>query len=140
MIELVSIYEVQESPKVLYDLLSEREHNISHKRLPPWKDHIKFIDSKPYRKWFLVCVGETVVGSCYLSKQNEVGIFIFKQYQGKGYGLETVNKLVTEFNPLKEIPGIRSGQFIANINPENESSARLFQKLGFSHIGNIYRL
>ena len=146
MIELASVYKVQEAPKILYDLLVERSTeddpfiNISHRKLPTWREHLKFFDSHPYHKWFLIYSDEVPVGTCYISKKNEIGIVLLQKHRKKGYGLEAVNKLVTEYKPLKEIPGIRSGQFIANINPKNEPSIRLFSKLGFSHISNTYRL
>ena len=40
----------------LYELLSERNPNanISHKKLPTYKQHVKFVMSKPYFKWYII--------------------------------------------------------------------------------------
>ena len=62
----------------LYDLLKERKPNvnISHEKMPTYVQHIKFIESKPYSKWYIIKFGNKKIGSVYLSKQNEIGIFI----------------------------------------------------------------
>jgi len=146
-VELVNVYDVQDSPVLLYRLLQERSTeddpyiNISHRKLPTWREHLKFFDSKPYRRWYLIqTLGERYAGTCYLTRQNEIGIVLFREHRGNGYGLHAVNKLITEHKPLKAIPGKRSGQFIANINPNNQRSIRIFQRLGFTHIQNTYEL
>ena len=40
----------------LYDLLKNRNPraNISHKKLPSFAKHIKFIESRPYSKWYII--------------------------------------------------------------------------------------
>src|SRR6185295_6171687 len=83
---LISIYERQDRCLLLFKLLAERDDtvNISHSAMPTWEQHIKFVDKKPYEKWFFGLSGDTVVGACYLTKQNEIGIFVFKEFQGKG--------------------------------------------------------
>lgn len=154
MINLISVYKTQDSERILYDLLLEREqtNSISHRKMPTWREHVSFVGSNPYRKWYLIKIdvidtqggisreGFHIIGACYLTRQNEIGIQLFKTYQGKGYAIDAVNTMITKHKPLKAIPGVRSGQFLANINPANERSIRLFQKLGFTHINNTYRL
>ena len=58
----------------LYDLLKERESNvnISHKKMPTYAQHIKFIESRPYSKWYVIILNNQKIGSAYLSKQNEI--------------------------------------------------------------------
>lgn len=144
MIDLRTIYPVNEAIlKFLYDLLQEREDHvsISHKTMPSWDDHVNFVCSMPYRYWWII-FGEIPpidgmrqvprnVGAAYLSKQNEIGIFIKKEYQGKGYGKEAIKRIVEMF------PGQR---LLANISPANERSHKLFQELGFSPIQTTYEL
>ena len=40
----------------LYKLLKDRDpkENISHKAMPSYKEHIKFVKSKPYQKWYII--------------------------------------------------------------------------------------
>ena len=42
--------------RFLYDLLKERTSstNISHKKMPTYKEHVKFVNSKPYAKWYVI--------------------------------------------------------------------------------------
>lgn len=140
--KLESVYKHELAVSYLYHLLTERDPsiNISHKKMPSFREHERFFNSKPYRFWYLIEVDGSAVGACYLTKKNEVGIAVSSQHRGKGYGLEAVNLLTQRHKPLKAIPSKRSGQFIANINPANERSIRLFRKLGFVHIQNTYRL
>ena len=74
----ISIRVVNKDYLFLYDLLKERnpQANISHKKMPSYAQHIKFVNSRPYTKWYIIEKGNEMVGSVYLSKQNEIGIFI----------------------------------------------------------------
>jgi len=57
----------------LFDLLKDRDHriNISHKKIPTYEEHIKFIKSKPYSKWYIIFKSKQKIGSIYLSKNNK---------------------------------------------------------------------
>ena len=68
--------------RFLYLLLKERDPraNISHKSMPTYSEHTKFVKSKPYNAWYVVYFGSKKAGSIYLSKQNEIGIFLLKKY------------------------------------------------------------
>ena len=69
--------------RFLYNLLKERDSraNISHKKMPTYNEHLKFIRSKPYAKWYIAEFGAFKIASVYLTSQNEIGIFIKKTYQ-----------------------------------------------------------
>lgn len=131
--KLVSIYSVADAATYLYALLSEREpeQNISHRGMPTVEQHLTFVRSRPYREWFLICVRGHMVGATYLSRQGEIGIFIFKAHRGHGYGKKAVHAM------LKRHPGER---ILANVNPANAASIALFTSLGAVHIQNTYRL
>jgi RimJ/RimL family protein N-acetyltransferase len=130
---------------ILYELLEERKphQNISHKELPDYEDHENFVASDPYKAWFLIEVpilssqsfiqpegAHEVIGTIYLTHQNEIGIQLFEQYIGQGYGEEAVKLLMDAFE----------GPFYANINPNNQGSIRFFEKMGFQHIQQTYKL
>src|SRR5690348_7958873 len=100
MIALLNVYEHPNADQVLYALLRERstEHdefvNISHRKLPTFTEHVKFMDSRPYRYWYLIGADSgKPVGTCYISKRNEIGIVLFQAQRGKGYGTEAVKAL-----------------------------------------------
>ena len=133
MIQLRPIQGVRDHIKILYDLLLEREDfmNISHKNMPTLAEHTTFVESNPYFQWLLISNdAKSYVGSIYLTKQREVGIFIFKQYQGMGYGKAAVIEL------RKRIPG----RMLANIGPANNKSIKFFEDLGAKLIQNTYEL
>ena len=99
----------------LYDLLAERNpiSNISHKTMPSFKTHQKFVSSKPYKKWYIVKLSQESIGSLYLSYQNEIGLFLKKQY-----------------NNVE----------IANINPKNKKLINFYKNFGFSLLQKTFKL
>ena len=130
----ISIRSVKKSDSnFLYELLKQRDPraNISHKRMPSFKQHESFIQSKPYSKWYIIQSSNDDIGSIYLSKNNEIGIFLIKKNQSEGIGFNAL-KLLMEKNPK-----IR---YLANINPKNKKSIKFFKKNGFKLIQHTYEL
>ena len=117
----------------LYDLLKERESNvnISHKKMPTYAQHIKFIESKPYSKWYIIKFNNKKIGSAYLSKQNEIGIFIIKNMHSQKLGTSVLNILIKK-NYRK--------RYLANINPKNKKSIGFFKKNGFKLVQHTFEL
>ena len=113
--------------KFLFDLLKERDSraNISHKKMPTYAEHIKFIKSKPYSKWYIIFKSKQKIGSIYLSKNDEIGIFVSKKFRGKNIGNYALSEL-NKKNPRK--------RFLANINPKNKKSISFFKNNGFKLI------
>ena len=115
----------------LYDLLSERDPraNISHKKMPSYEKHVKFILSNPYKIWYIIYLGNTKSGSIYLSKQNEIGIFVLSKHQGKHIGKQALQLLMKK-NP--------ESRYLANVNPKNRKSINFFKKNKFTLIQHTY--
>jgi|TARA_B100000959_G_scaffold281683_1_gene346320 RimJ/RimL family protein N-acetyltransferase len=113
--------------KFLFDLLKERDPrvNISHKKMPTYSQHTKFIKSKPYSKWYIILKSKQKIGSIYLSKNDEIGIFLSKKFQGKNVGNFALNELMKK-NPRK--------RFLANVNPKNKKSISFFKNNNFKLI------
>ncbi len=117
----------------LYNLLEERKPvtYISHKKMPTYEEHVNFVKSSPYSKWYIIEVDEERAGSIYLTKQNEIGIFLNEGLQEKGIGSNALNVLIGKNPDLR---------YLANINPENKKSIKFFKKLGFTLIQYTYEL
>ena len=117
----------------LYDLLNQRQsnENISHKKMPTFDQHIAFVKSKPYSKWYVILENKSRLGSIYLSKQNEIGIFIDKNSRKLGIGNKAL-ELLLQKNPRK--------RYLANINPKNKKSIKFFTKNKFKLIQYTYEL
>lgn len=130
--------------RILYEFLRERlrepDTNISHHVLPAYRQHSKFVRSIPYRIWYFIKVDGLVAGTCHLTPINEIGIFLSADYRRKGIGKQALRMMISRHKPLPAIPSHRVGKFIANINPKNEPSIRLFTGLEFKHIINTYQL
>ena len=119
--------------RFLYELLKERvpTTNISHRKMPTYNEHVDFVQSQPYSKWYIIYYGRNKVGSIYLSKQNEVGIFVKKAFFSKGIATDTL-KMLMNLNPRK--------RFLANINPKNKKSVKFFKNNKFKILQHTYEL
>lgn len=117
----------------LYDLLKERDPraNISHRKMPTFSQHEKFVNSKPYSKWYIITDSGEKVGSIYLTKQNEIGIFVKKDVQSKGIGMKAIIEMM-EKNPRS--------RYLANVNPKNRKSIEFFKKNGFKLLQYTFEL
>jgi len=126
-------YVTKSDGQFLYELLLEREPsvNISHKKIPTFQQHLKFINSKPYSRWYIIKKNDQKIGSIYLTKQNEIGIFVKKEFQKEGLGMKSM-KLLMMKNPRS--------RYLANINPKNLKSTKFFKKFGFKLIQHTYEL
>ena len=119
--------------RFLYQHLKERNPaaNISHKKMPTYAEHVGFVMSRPYSKWYIIIHRNKKIGTIYLTKQNEIGIFIKNKVQGKLIG-QRVLKLLMEKNPRK--------RYLANVSPKNKKSIAFFKKNGFKLIQYTFEL
>lgn len=136
-LKLQNVYSTKDYLITLYAQLADRDYgiNISHKVMPKFSVHEKFVNSHPYKQWCFIMVDTEllrIIGQIYLTKHNEVGIFINEKFhQRKGYGRIALEMLM-ERN--------KGQRFLANIKPSNEQSIKFFTSLGFKHIQNTYQL
>ena len=119
--------------RFLFNLLKSRDPrtNISHKSMPAYDEHVRFVDSNPYSVWYIILLGNQKVGSIYLSKQNEIGIFLKHAVHGLGIGKTAVSLLIKD-NPRD--------RYLANINPKNKKSVEFFKKQNFKLIQHTFEL
>ena len=131
---MINLRKVSKSDyRFLYNLLKERDSrvNISHKKMPTYSEHLKFIKSKPYTKWYIAKYGAQKIASIYLTSQNEIGIFIKKTYQNKNLGGIIMTQLIQK-NPRE--------RYLANVSPKNKTSEKFFKSNGFKFIQKTYEL
>lgn len=129
--KLVSAYRVPDAEEILYSLLAERtaDQSISHTKMPTMEEHRRFFQSRPYTAWYLIDNSHDYVGAIYLTRANEIGVFVFKAHQGKGIGQRAV-EMVREAHP---------GPHLWNVNPANKRSIALVERLGGRLIQLTYR-
>lgn len=140
---LRNVYDVDRGGRniTLYELFLERDEtiNISGER-PSYEDHCKYVDRIGIAIWWdFIIVDDEIVGTVSCTKdKNELGVFIFKEYQGKGYGSAAVKAMMEKVAQHREVlrsidmPNIAGrGNFIARINAKNKKSQSMFEGLGF---------
>jgi RimJ/RimL family protein N-acetyltransferase len=135
VIRLVSVYKTRAAEDVLYKLLEERtpDQCISHQVMPTKAAHHEFVLKMPYHAWFLIqddAQNGLIVGSIYLTKAAEIGVFVFKQHWGQGYARQAIAEM------RKRFPGRK----LANVSPQNKRSMEFFEKLGGRQIQVTYEL
>jgi len=115
----------------LFDMLKKRDSrvNISHRTVPTYRNHVKFVLSKPYSKWYIIKYQTQKVGTIYLSKQDEIGLFIKNEFQRLCLEKKALQSLI-KLNPRD--------RYLTNINPKNTKSKKFFQKNGFKLIQYTY--
>ena len=135
MLEIeIKLKEVNKSDlKFLYQHLKERDPitRISHKKMPTFSEHEKFVMSNPYSKWYIIIKKNKKIGSVYLTKMNEIGLFLKKEFQNSGLGQRSL-ELVMELNPRT--------RYLANVSPKNKRSIKFFKKNGFKLIQHTHEL
>ena len=117
----------------LYELLKERKliNNISHKKMPTFSQHVKFVKTKPYEKWYIIIKNEKKCGAIYLTKLNEIGLQLKKEEFNKK--IETdILKLIMKKNPR--------ARYLANVNPKNKKRIDFLKKNGFKLIQYTYEM
>lgn len=93
--------EVDQSDKeVLFELLRQRVHSISHNRTPTWDEHEEFVKVHPYRYWAIILEDNCPIGTFYLQEDNSIGLNINEPtlYLVS----EVLTYIRTKFKPLRE--------------------------------------
>ena len=139
-LEFIDVYTEPSAIEVLWDILGERSAendpsvNISHRALPAYADHVKFVESRPYRYWYLLRNHDQWLGYVYITSRDEIGIQLYIEARGAGYGDAALTGLLKMHKPEM------GHQFLANINPRNARSISLFARHGFLHVQDTYAL
>ena len=117
----------------LYDLLKNKDPNtnISHKKMPSYDEHVKFVMSKPYTNWYIIECDKKNVGSIYLSKQDEIGISIDNDYEYDKIARPAL-KLLVKLNPRK--------RYLVNVSPDDIRSQEFLLKNGFTGLEYVYEM
>jgi hypothetical protein len=117
----------------LYNILKDRNPiaNISHEKMPSYKQHIEFVKSKPYTKWYIIYVTKMKIGTIYLSKQDEIGIHMIKEKQFIGIEEKSI-KILMGKNPRKK--------YTINSSIRNKKLIKLLEKNGFKRVQYSYVL
>lgn len=121
---------------VLYDLLAKRKYGISHKTMPNFEAHEKFVSKHPYVAWYFLKKNEEILGTCYVSFQNTIGL------NSRFDALDDLRFVLAELQrkhePLPEIPSIRSPIFTVNVGYSDSMLKTFFSDLAVDPIQLTY--
>ncbi len=114
--------------RFLHGLLQQRKayQNISHTEMPPYEMHVRFVTSRPYLHWYIASKNGKYVGAVYISKMNEIGIFVLEDFTHLGYGSEILDLLFKKHKNMQV--------FKANISPLNSDSIAFFANKDFKYL------
>ena len=117
----------------LYTLLEERSStvNISHKKMPTFLQHKKFIKSNPYSYWYMIFFKNAKIGTIYITNLNEIGLHLKKEFKNLKIESVILEKLFCK-HPRN--------RYLVNINPKNKMVIHLFKKMGFKLLQHTYEL
>ena len=114
----------------LYQLLSDRPHQISHRQMPTFEEHATFVQNNLYRVWYIVHEDEHMVGSVYLTDQNTIGINIDDRRVETLLSV-VIAKIKADFDPLPAVKSMRAGCFSINVAPTNKPLLNALHNEGF---------
>ena len=111
----------------LYELLKYRDgnSNISHKKMPTFLQHKKFVNSKPYVYWYIILQDNEEIGSVYITMLNEIGLHLKQEFNNLKLEKKILNLLMLKHPKTR---------FLININPKNKKRIDFLKKNGFKLI------
>ena len=139
-VSLVDLVTLPDGPAMAFALLRMRRplESISHRQMPTWAEHCAYIESAPYAGWYGITrdYDGMFLGTIYLTRGdkpdhlgNEIGMHLFPEFRGMGYGRCAVRQLMRIWG---------KGTYHANIVPGNDASVAFFESLGFTPLQVTY--
>lgn len=148
ILHVVDVADHHNAVDILYGQLANRPPyaNISHDTMPSKNEHESFVEryvgsrkrstsDDAYRFWYIIelviqlnydTASRTPVGNVYLTRRDEVGLFLLPAYTGRGYG-EAILDHLEDLADLNHVP-----KLYANIAPSNDGSKRFFERRRYS--------
>lgn len=137
-INLEKIVNTPQQIRILFELLNQRLHSISHESVPSFRDHQKFVEKNPYRVWYLVLSDFKCIGSFYIQNDNSIGLNINKLDPQK---LDfCVNYIKTNYYPFPEIKSKIPGYFYLNAPSSDKNYLSIIGKLNLKPIQTSFKL
>lgn len=117
----------------LFELLRKRDSraNISHRSMPTYKQHVKFVKSNPYSKWYVVWFSNLRIGSTYITNQDEITVHLENNFD-KNVIRKFVIKTIIKYNPRK--------RYFINTSPYNKKLIRFLKTLGVTLLQQTYEV
>jgi hypothetical protein len=124
--------------QALYDLLKKRIFSISHSSMPSRENHKNFVESNPYKHWYIIYKNKDVCGSFYIKKDNSVGLNLIEPSMTSVK--KTISFIKSNFSPETSIPSKIPSHFFINVSYTNEKLSNMLSQLGFNPIQISHKL
>ena len=106
--------------------------------MPVFAEHKKFVESNPYRYWYIVRYSSNLVGSFYLKWDNSIGLNLIKPEK---FIVKTIlDYVVDSFEPMPRIPSITPDFFHVNIADQNINLIDVMEDLGTKRLLLSFKL
>ena len=128
----------EEAISILYELLIKRKHNISHKEMPTYDDHRKFVNNHPYRYWYIVISNKIPIGSFYIKFDNSIGLNILEE--SKEIIENILNFINSNMEPIESIKSMIPDYFFVNIPSSNINLIKIFKDLNKKSIQASFQI
>lgn len=132
-----SVTPTDEQIETLYAQLDKRLHNISHKRMPSFKEHETFVRNHPYREWMIVKNGGTAIGNAYIQFDNSIGLH-FDSSESFERLFEIMKLIYSSYSPLPAEPSIRIDEFFLRVPSDNHMLQQRLSRLGFREVERTF--
>ena len=123
---------------VLYGLLKERNFNISHRNLPTYENHKKFVNNNPYLEWYIIFLFDKVLGTFYIQEDNSIGINIINP--NESIINEILDFILNNFSPKEEVLSKIPNYFYVNVANTNKELIDIMNNCGFNLIQLTFKL
>jgi len=124
--------------RVLYDLLQQRIHLISHRGHITIDEHKAFVLNHPYIDWYIIYANNTPIGSLYTKPDNSIGLNLVRQ--DKESLLEIIAFIRLNLQPKAQSPSLVPNYFYINTPQSNTDLQRLLGEIGLLPIQVSYRV
>lgn len=123
---------------LLFRLLHQRKHTISHLSRVSYEDHKKFVENYPYLYWYFVIDNDEVIGTIYIHANNSVGINLNKI---QGNLVEEIFAFIcANHHPVSEVSSVIPGYFYVNVSNSNTELKNVLKDLNLIKIQETYKL
>ena len=123
---------------ILYKLLKDRTHNISHSKVPDYEEHIKFVNSHPYRSWYLIKKKNNYVGTFYIKDDNSIGLNVINL--DKNIVLNCINYIKRNFAPRESSASMVPNYFFINVAATNHELIKIMDELIINQLQISYKI
>ncbi|MEC8009621.1 MAG: hypothetical protein VX185_02535 [Pseudomonadota bacterium] len=127
-----------EQVRLLYGLLQQRQHVISHQIMPSYEEHEQFVKNHPYRAWYLVYSNANLIGHVYILNDNCLGLNLVTITPE--YVSACIEFIKNTYEPMPAIKSVRPGFFFVNVAPGNMALKQALEQLNSTLIQHTFAL